>query len=81
MIDFDMMLVHVGEFGIYQKILFLFQAPFAMFVTFVLFGQLFFYLYPRVYWCREGPCIDGMLLTERQRCASFWASELIPILI
>lgn len=67
MIDFDMMLVHVGEFGLYQKILVLFQAPFAMFVTFVLFGQLFFYLYPRVYWCAEDSCLNLSSLTPEQR--------------
>ena len=67
MIDFDMMLIHVGEFGLYQKILFLFQAPFAMFVTFVLFGQLFIYLYPRTYWCLEHPCLNASRLTPAQR--------------
>ena len=49
--DFDYMLTRVGEFGKYQKLLFLFQAPFAVFVTFVLFGQIFITTYPEVFWC------------------------------
>lgn len=53
MLDFDTMLLQVGEFGIYQKILFTFQAPFCIFVTFVLFGQVFMVLYPMNYWCDE----------------------------
>ncbi|CAL8106518.1 unnamed protein product [Orchesella dallaii] len=53
MLDFDGMLMHVGEFGLYQKILFTFQAPFCIFVTFVLFGQVFMVLYPMNYWCEE----------------------------
>ncbi|ODM94683.1 Organic cation transporter 1 [Orchesella cincta] len=53
MLDFDGMLMHVGEFGLYQKILFTFQAPFCIFVTFVLFGQVFMTLYPMNYWCEE----------------------------
>jgi len=67
MIDFDMMLVHVGEFGLYQKVLFIFQSPFCMFVQFLIFGQIFIYLYPRVYWCSENPCINATGLTPEQR--------------
>ncbi|CAG7691839.1 unnamed protein product [Allacma fusca] len=67
MLDFDMMLTHVGEFGPYQKILFLFQAPFCIFVTFVLFGPFFTILTPPVFWCGSLQSNDCHQLTDVQR--------------
>jgi hypothetical protein len=65
--DFDEMLVQVGEFGLYQKALFVFQAPFCIFVTFVLFGQLFMTLYPQRIWCdHHFRCTSGNM-TAAQR--------------
>lgn len=49
--DFDDMLPHVGEFGLYQKILFAALAPFAFFVAFVYFTQIFITVTPEGYWC------------------------------
>lgn len=49
--DFDDMLPHVGEFGLYQKILFTALAPFAFFVAFVYFTQIFITVTPEGYWC------------------------------
>jgi len=71
MLDFDDMLVHVGEFGIYQKFLFVLQAPLCVFTTFVLFGHLFLTLSPAVYWCEDAfNCTNGLIpniLTPVQR--------------
>lgn len=50
-IDFDDLLPHLGEFGRYQKILFLLMIPFAFFVAFVYFSQIFITLVPDEHWC------------------------------
>ncbi|CRK95636.1 CLUMA_CG009094, isoform A [Clunio marinus] len=50
-IDFDDLLPHIGEFGRYQKILFLLMIPFAFFVAFVYFSQIFITLVPDEHWC------------------------------
>lgn len=50
-IDFDDLLPHVGDFGKYQKILFLLMIPFAFFVAFVYFSQIFLTLVPDEHWC------------------------------
>lgn len=49
--DFDDLLPHVGEFGRYQKTLFLLMIPFAFFVAFVYFSQIFLTLVPEEHWC------------------------------
>lgn len=49
--DFDELLPHVGEFGLYQKILFVLMIPFAFFVAWVYFTQIFITLVPEKYWC------------------------------
>lgn len=51
-IDFDDLLPLIGEFGRYQKILFLLMIPFAFFVAFVYFAQIFITLVPEEHWCR-----------------------------
>jgi hypothetical protein len=50
--DFDEMLPHIGGFGLYQKILFIMLGPFAFFVAFVYFTQIFITVTPEEYWCR-----------------------------
>lgn len=63
-VDFDDMLPHIGEFGRYQKILFLLMIPFAFFVAFVYFVQIFLTLVPEKHWCRI-PELEHLSLNER----------------
>lgn len=49
--EFDDLLPYIGEFGIYQKILFLTMIPFAFSVAFVYFTQIFITVIPDGHWC------------------------------
>lgn len=51
LLDFDDILPIVGEFGPYQQRLFLLMIPFAFFVAFVYFTQIFITLVPDGHWC------------------------------
>lgn len=51
-VEFDDILPYIGEFGLYQKILFLLMIPFAFSVAFVYFTQIFITVTPEEYWCR-----------------------------
>lgn len=62
--DFDDLLPHIGDFGLYQKILFLLMIPFAFFVAFVYFSQIFMTLVPEEHWCKV-PELDHLSLEER----------------
>jgi hypothetical protein len=62
--DFDELLPHVGEFGTYQKILFVLMIPFAFFVAWVYFSQIFITLVPEQYWCRV-PELENLTIDER----------------
>ena len=64
--DFDELLPYVGEFGLYQKILFVLMIPFASFVAWVYFSQIFITLIPDDYWCWV-PELEN--LTVNERCA------------
>lgn len=63
-IDFDDILPMIGEFGKYQKILFLCMIPFAFFVAFIYFSQIFLTLVPEQHWCSV-PELDSLPLEER----------------
>lgn len=62
--DFDDLLPHIGEFGTYQKILFLLMIPFAFAVAFVYFTQIFITLVPEQHWCRV-PELEHLSLEDR----------------
>lgn len=62
--DFDDMLPHIGEFGIYQRILFFLMIPFAFFLAFVYFTQIFITLVPEKHWCRI-PELDHLPVEQR----------------
>lgn len=49
--EFDDLLPYIGEFGLYQKILFLLMIPFAFFVAWVYFTQIFVTITPERHWC------------------------------
>ncbi|XP_020280185.1 organic cation transporter protein [Pseudomyrmex gracilis] len=63
-LDFDDLLPHVGEFGVYQKILFVLMIPFAFFVAWVYFSQIFITLVPEDHWCRV-PELENLTVEER----------------
>ncbi|KOB76842.1 Uncharacterized protein OBRU01_05338 [Operophtera brumata] len=62
--DFDDILPYIGEFGLYQKILFLLMIPFAFFVAFVYFSQIFMTIAPEQHWCWV-PELANLTVEER----------------
>lgn len=62
--DFDDLLPHIGEFGRYQKILFLLMIPFTSFVAFTYFTQIFITIVPEQHWCRI-PELEHLTAEER----------------
>lgn len=62
--DFDELLPYVGEFGVYQRILFVAMIPFASFVAWVYFSQIFITLVPNEHWCRV-PELEDLPVDER----------------
>lgn len=63
-IDFDDILPLIGEFGIYQKLLFICMIPFAFFVAFVYFSQIFLTIIPDQHWCHI-PELDNLTMPQR----------------
>ncbi|CAF4957211.1 unnamed protein product [Pieris macdunnoughi] len=66
--DFDDLLPYIGEFGLYQKILFLLMIPFAFFVAFVYFSQIFMTIVPEQHWCWI-PELANLTAEERRALA------------
>ncbi|XP_022208317.2 beta-alanine transporter isoform X2 [Drosophila obscura] len=50
-LDFDDLLPMIGEFGLFQKLLFLFMIPFSFIAAFVYLGQIFMTLTPHNFYC------------------------------
>ena len=63
-LDFDELLPYVGEFGVYQKILFVLMIPFAFSVAWVYFSQIFITLVPEEHWCRV-PELANLTVEQR----------------
>lgn len=63
-LHFDDLLPHIGEFGRFQKILFLLMIPFSFFLVFVYFTQIFITLVPEQHWCRI-PELENLTVAER----------------
>ncbi|XP_048488030.1 carcinine transporter isoform X3 [Plutella xylostella] len=71
--DFDDLLPYVGEFGWYQRILFLLMIPYAFFFAFVYFAQIFMTVVPEQHWCRVPEL--GNLTVEHRRHLSIPLTE------
>lgn len=65
--DFDDLLPYIGGFGCYQKILFLLMIPYAWFLVFVYFGQIFITVVPEQHWCYV-PELQHLNANERFVC-------------
>ncbi|KAH8415679.1 hypothetical protein KR222_008658, partial [Zaprionus bogoriensis] len=50
-IDFDDLLPQIGEFGHFQKVMFVFMIPFCFIASFVYLSQIFMTLPPKNYYC------------------------------
>jgi hypothetical protein len=64
-IEFDEILLCVGEFGPYQILLFFLTAPFSIFLAFIAFSQVFITLVPD-HWCHVLE-FEGSGLSPHQR--------------
>lgn len=64
--DFDELLPHVGEYGIYQVFLFVLMCPFLFFLAFVYMSQMFITLTPNDHWCKVPGVSNGTLLTNEK---------------
>lgn len=64
-IEFDDLLLSVGEFGPYQIILFFLTAPFGFYLAFIGYSQVFITLVPD-HWCHI-PQLAGLKLNQSQR--------------
>ncbi|XP_076272470.1 solute carrier family 22 member 13 [Rhynchophorus ferrugineus] len=62
--DFDDLFPHIGAFGFYQIFLFLMMIPFAFFVAWVYFTQIFVTLVPEAHWCWV-PELQNLTVDER----------------
>ncbi|XP_060535422.1 solute carrier family 22 member 13 [Cylas formicarius] len=62
--DFDDLFEHIGDFGYYQVFLFLMMIPFAFFVAWVYFSQIFITLVPERHWCWV-PELANLTVEER----------------
>lgn len=66
LMDFDDLLPYIGEFGRYQKILFLLMIPFAFFVAWTYFSQIFLTLVPEEFHCAL-PELDALVASPAER--------------
>lgn len=64
LLDFEDMLPHIGEFGLYQKALFSLMFLASFYLVFVYFTQIFITVVPERHWCKV-PELEQ--LTQEQR--------------
>ncbi|XP_046971681.1 organic cation transporter protein-like isoform X2 [Vanessa cardui] len=61
----EIVIKHVGEIGLYQRLLFVIMMPFGLVWSFAYFGQMFITATPQEHWCRV-PELDGLSLELRR---------------
>ncbi|XP_072948572.1 carcinine transporter-like [Epargyreus clarus] len=63
--DLDDLFPYIGDFGWYQRILFLLMIPYSFFFAFVYFSQIFMTVVPEQHWCFV-PELGNMSVEERR---------------
>ncbi|XP_014364677.2 carcinine transporter [Papilio machaon] len=63
--DLDDLFPYIGDFGWYQRILFILMIPFGFFFAFVYFSQIFMTIVPEQHWCRV-PELSNLTVEERK---------------
>ncbi|OWR51601.1 Ectonucleotide pyrophosphatase/phosphodiesterase family member 4 [Danaus plexippus plexippus] len=63
--DLDDLFPYIGEFGWYQRILFLLMIPYSFFFAFVYFSQIFMTIVPEEHWCFV-PELANLTVEERR---------------
>ncbi|KAJ8706378.1 hypothetical protein PYW08_011004 [Mythimna loreyi] len=72
--DLDDILPYVGDFGWYQRILFLLMIPYSFFFAFVYFGQIFMTVVPEEHWCFV-PELGNLSVEERRHLSIPFANN------
>lgn len=62
--DLDDLFPYIGEFGWYQRLLFLMMLPYATFFAVVYFAQIFMTVAPAEHWCHV-PALENFTVEER----------------
>lgn len=82
----ESVLYHVGEMGLYQKLLFIGMLPFGFFFAWIYFVQMFIAVTPQNYWCkvpeltnlsmelRQNLSVPVTMTGELERCMTFDAN-------
>ncbi|CAH2056092.1 unnamed protein product, partial [Iphiclides podalirius] len=63
--DLDDLFPYIGDFGWYQRILFLLMIPYGFFFAFVYFAQIFMTVVPEQHWCYV-PELSNLSVEERR---------------
>ncbi|KAL4711293.1 hypothetical protein ACJJTC_019134 [Scirpophaga incertulas] len=63
--NLDDLFPYIGQFGWYQRILFLLMIPYAFFFAFVYFAQIFMTVVPAEHWCYV-PELNNLTVEERR---------------
>lgn len=63
--DLDDFFPYIGDFGWYQRYLFLLMIPYSFFFAFVYFGQIFMTVVPEEHWCYT-PELNNLTIEQRR---------------